>query len=465
MEIYSADREAGERLKERILAAFPAGHYGLDAFFRLTDIVLSDKVPSACVECVAAPQLLMNPAFLEKWCRTDEHLFMLVLHELHHVLLGHTRLFPRITPLDNIIFDAIINAILCQLFMEAQYWTFFTQIYEADAVPDALLRPPDGWPGEMQFPPTLPPPVQQAIRSLYSPAGGTYKELADLFEKDRQFIEIIEASGGGDGLVLLGDHSAEGTLHRGEQAANHPALNGAVRQIVEKWPQPPDPIRGRSIGHELQERFLKLREPEAAVTAVFQKLIRLALVRSSKGGLTKRQVRQRDRIIESPVPTIRDRRAITQRNLGGTPLIYRHLATERAIDRESGFAHVYVDVSGSTQGYWLELAGLVAPFVRKGLIRIFAFSERVADLTPRDLARGRIETTGGTDAVCIWKHALAARVPCIVILTDGYVGAPSRHWRGKIQKAKLKIYVGLTPHGYVADLESVATMLVQLPNL
>ena len=36
----------------------------------------------------------------------DEHLFLLVMHELHHVLLGHTRLFPRASRAHNIAFDA-----------------------------------------------------------------------------------------------------------------------------------------------------------------------------------------------------------------------------------------------------------------------------------------------------------------------------------------------------------------------
>ena len=37
--------------------------------------------------------------------RTDEALWTLVLHELHHVLLGHTRLYERISPLHNLAFD------------------------------------------------------------------------------------------------------------------------------------------------------------------------------------------------------------------------------------------------------------------------------------------------------------------------------------------------------------------------
>ena len=83
-------RSAPLELRQRILGSFPAGRYALEGLFRLVDMVLDDEVETAAVECVAAPRLLLSPAFLEERCRTDEHLLMLVLHELHHVILGHT---------------------------------------------------------------------------------------------------------------------------------------------------------------------------------------------------------------------------------------------------------------------------------------------------------------------------------------------------------------------------------------
>ena len=42
-----------------------------------------------------------------------EIFFLLILHELYHVILGHTRLFSRVSPIDNIVFDAVINSMLC----------------------------------------------------------------------------------------------------------------------------------------------------------------------------------------------------------------------------------------------------------------------------------------------------------------------------------------------------------------
>ena len=65
-------------LAERILGCFPGGSYALSALLRLLDIVASDTVPSAAVECVAQPRLLVNPEFVERHARTPEKLMMLV---------------------------------------------------------------------------------------------------------------------------------------------------------------------------------------------------------------------------------------------------------------------------------------------------------------------------------------------------------------------------------------------------
>jgi predicted metal-dependent peptidase len=129
-------------LCDRILDCFPAGTYGLSVLLRLLEIVETDTVATAAVECRAQPRLLINPDFVVKWAATPEKLLMLVLHELHHVLLGHTRLFPRVTPVDNLVFDAVINALLCRMFPQPEHTSFFTDFYRDDVFPECLLRPP-----------------------------------------------------------------------------------------------------------------------------------------------------------------------------------------------------------------------------------------------------------------------------------------------------------------------------------
>ena len=78
---------------------------------------------------------------LSKLTAGDAHLFMLVMHELYHVILGHTTLFPHATEVRNIVFDAVINAILCSLFPKPEFTSFFTDYNPSDKMPFALLRP------------------------------------------------------------------------------------------------------------------------------------------------------------------------------------------------------------------------------------------------------------------------------------------------------------------------------------
>ena len=130
-----------ESLVRRVLEAVPAGAYEMNALLSLVRVEASAEVETAAVSCEARPVLRVNPAFVERHCRSDEHLFLLVMHELHHLLLGHTRLFPRPTPAHNLAFDAVINALLCGRFPERAYTSFFLGYYGARR--DALrLRTP-----------------------------------------------------------------------------------------------------------------------------------------------------------------------------------------------------------------------------------------------------------------------------------------------------------------------------------
>ncbi len=172
-------------LAARILDAFPSGSYALAGLLRLMDVLETDDVDTAAVECVAQPRLLVNPTFVERWASSPEKLLMLIMHELHHVLLGHTRLFPRATGVDNLVLDAVINALLCRMFPATEHTAFFTDFYDDRQLPECLLRPPRGWTPEAE--PSVPPGLaggrpglarlRSVYRALYSPAGAGYHEL------------------------------------------------------------------------------------------------------------------------------------------------------------------------------------------------------------------------------------------------------------------------------------------------
>ena len=127
-------------IRERIFNVLPSATYQMEKLFGLFDIEFSDETETACVECRTTPRLLLNKGFLDEYCRDDGDLFLLILHELYHVILGHTRLFPRVTPIDNIVFDAVINSMLCRTVGRTVGTRLFTRINGFDSLPERLLN-------------------------------------------------------------------------------------------------------------------------------------------------------------------------------------------------------------------------------------------------------------------------------------------------------------------------------------
>ncbi len=88
-----------EKIKERLFSVIPTSSLHMMEFLKLMNVRLVDdkETETAAVTCTSRPELLLNKKFIDEYCKTDEHLFMLVIHELYHIVLGHTQLFKRHT--------------------------------------------------------------------------------------------------------------------------------------------------------------------------------------------------------------------------------------------------------------------------------------------------------------------------------------------------------------------------------
>lgn len=423
-----------EDLAERILDAFPSGSYALSALLRLMDIVESMGVPTAAVECRVQPRLLMNPEFVAKHAQTPEKLLALVMHELHHVLLGHTTLFPRATRVQNFVFDAVINGLVCRMFPEADHTAFFTDYYDAESFPQCLLRPPPGWPDNVVNAggiAALPEPQRQLVgevhAALYSAAGATYQDVFDALPK-------LLAEQTIDGVPLLGGHD-EGGESGAQLESRSPVLFDIVRGIVEQWPQPPDPIRGRSLADVLESTTVEARRPPSS-RSVLRRLIRKVAGFGGAGAIR----RLRTDAIEAPTPIPGlGRRSMMLRALGHEPLLHTGQVAWRRTLPSGERVHVYLDVSGSMDavkgplyGAVLDCEALVHPVVH-------LFSTQVADVSLAELRRGVCKSTGGTDIACVAEHMVAHRVRRALIVTDGWVGKPCGQHRRTLAEAKLAV--------------------------
>ena len=439
-------------IEEQVLDCFPSGSYALAALLRLVDIVESDKIPTAAVECRIQPRLLVNPDFVKKHAYTPERLLVLVMHELHHVLLGHTTLFKTVTDTDNFVFDCVINALVSRMFPDPEHISFLTEFYSDKKFPECLLRPPPRWNGHTvgKLPSAircLPKGCQLAVaevyRGLYSETGVTYEEIYEILPR-------LIVGGALSGIPLLGGHDEDGAI-RGDIETRSPVLFDVVRSIVEEWPQPPDPISGRSLADILRQDTLSTRSVPGN-RAMLRALLRKVGGRGTNGRILK--VGGLQITVPTPVPVI-DRRTTVLRALGSKPLFYNGSTEVRRRTPSGDSVHVYVDVSGSMDGIKDAIYGAVNDCREWVHPSVHLFSNSISEVTLEQIRRGIVKTTGGTDVCCIAEHMKSNKVRRACIITDGWVGEPRGGHFTTLAKSRLGVaYAGNTIN--TNDLSGVA---------
>ncbi|MEC7985359.1 MAG: hypothetical protein VX278_09360, partial [Myxococcota bacterium] len=409
--------------------------YGLERLLSLLYIHETTDIKSAAVPLGPSPRLLINPDFVQQYCQKDEDLAALILHELHHVLLGHTRLFKRVTPLHNIAFDAVINAMISR--QEPRYRSFFMKMYRADSLPEAILRPPIGFPYSPQYPDVLPQTIRDLIHDLYYTNLTTFLDVFQRLISNSTLVQMIAPP------FLLGEHGED---VRGYSYADNPELFAAIREIVEEWPQPKDPKIGRSLDEILkteQVSIQKTNKPERTILSA----IRKAAQNGEHQFLSDQ--RRRHRPIQQSWPS-RDRRAWCYSAAGGTPLLY-----SSTIPMDAGIQKIdlYLDVSGSMTPFISNVISAVLSCKDWLKTNILLFSTTLNPCSIKQLQEGRYQTTNGTDIAVVSEDIERKKSKSAVILSDGYVGEiPANHLRA-CQRCNIQFI--LTPNGYTADVQNI----------
>lgn len=436
------------RLAERIYAAFPVTEPAFLKLLGLLEIEATAEVPTAAVTTGIRSRLQINPAFVAAHCPADVDLTMLVLHELYHVVLGHTRLFPRITPAQNWAFDAVINAQLCQLFPLPRQTALFRRLYPADGFPMALLRPPEGWrTPEVHW--ALAGREWQVHRMLYQDTSVSYRQLYDL-------LPALAAEAGALATEdLLGDHR-----HEAELPAD---LAGEVREILARWPML-ERRSGRDQGGAVERDAIhRAQARRDAIRVIRTAIVALADVRATGPSALPRTD-------WTPLPSVLpyrtgpDRRADLREAAGGTALFHRAELVRRDCLRGERL-HVYVDASGSMEAALPGVYAALIPLLDFVDPAIHLFSTRLFDVTHAELRRRRVVTTGGTGIDAVTTHVLAHGVRRAVILTDGWVGTiPSQHV-ADLNARRVRLGAVITAGGGADFLQPVGGKSWRLPSL
>lgn len=415
-------------LEQRLASCIPGGTLELEAFLRLVEIRETTEIPTAAVTTGATSRLLLNPEFIEKYCANDEHLFLLVMHELWHVLFAHTRLSTRPTVAENIAFDAIINAELTRQFPQIQYRGFFEAVNPSDSFPGRLLRAPEGWPNRPSYSGEGPKGTLDILSRLYPSCekyaySPTYGELVALIEGWKgyeKFVRLVGESDGSEGPVVLGDHTG---ANEGRNPMADTMVRSVLSDVTKSWPTPGGGLGlDSSSRDDANEWIIASAKLQFSIEQTMELVLRRAC-RPARRGDPKRERVLRARAVQTPIPVARDRQRLARKRLGVHSLLWNGEVHERRIvNSQPGTALVYLDVSGSMAS---ELPRLIVPlrkFVERGLATTWQFSTVVEPLSLEELQAGTVKTTGGTAIASVLKHALNQDdVASIVIVSDGYV--------------------------------------------
>ena len=432
-----------KELRWKIFNVFPEGELALDHLLGLLSINYSRNIPSAAVKSKMPPQLLFNPEFIEKHCKTDEHLLMILMHEMYHVILGHTRLFSLITPMQNFAFDAVINSMICRSMPGYEYVSFFTGLYKDDK-DEALLRPPENWSQD------LGKYAHWKLKGDFLTAHkALYTEEGDLSYRD--IFELVSQKTSGElETDLLGSHGDA-------EEIKDPDTIKVIAKIVRQWPAG-EKKEGQGRGAELEKYIIELIWPTMDVSRVIRRAI-LAVALHSHGARSIYRQCQKETLL--PYPTLPDRRATVMRSLGQHPVFFRgHIAQ---IHKETvGLVHVYLDVSGSMENYLQTIFSCLKPLRNHLYPILHIFSTEVIDCPIEEILKGIYSTTHGTDIDCVLEHVIKNKIIKAAIITDGYVGAPSEELMEKLPK-QFKLVKLLTPEYYDEAINLLPGTVHRLP--
>jgi hypothetical protein len=461
-------------LSERIARCLPGASFELEALVRLVGIHETTEVATAAVACSSKTRLLINPEFAAQYCARDEHLFLLVMHEMWHVLLGHTTLYARTGELENIAFDALINAGLVRQHTQPEYRGFFEELNSADCFPNLLLRPPVGWPHNPEYKVSGPRGTSDLLRRLYPPPGSvvdepTYQEIIDLLCRDERSTaariarafgsSASDGSSGQQAPVLLGNHEDD------TDPMSDEAFAAVVRRIVGSWPPPPEIMRGRNDGGTLTNSWVSPADTTNNVRVAFARVVKRALLPSRRGDRQSTRVQSPVMLGPGPLPNAADRMLPAKRALRGELVLPNQPGSQhqRRVDPPQR-ALVYLDVSGSMASILPNLVDLLAPLSARNRIVVKQFSTVIAPVSANDLATGSLRTTGGTNITCVLDDILSRPERKVLILTDGYVGEPRQDQIAALTARGVSVIAVLPCEGWAADLSSYAE-IHYLPEL
>ena len=412
--------------------------FAVRSVLRILEIHFTEKVKTLAVSCQYRPVFMVNLQFVNQHCRTDEHVKALICHEFLHVLLNHTEKHRLTTPLHNLAFDAVINAIIHRTMGEA-YSSMMGEYYRKAKMPTMLLRPirhDETAEGALT--------LWDAWHGLYSGilvADDILEIIKDLKSSKKVIVSLDD---------LLGGHTEDEPLSEEIRDAIQDAMKEMNGDGI--WRSP----RDRGVGTDVYKPvFLASDEPLNRWRRKTMSVLRSCVMPDSKS----RVMEETPQVYRLPILNEHDKRAFIQ---GLWSPFVPDATWETARKTPQGTANIYLDVSGSMN---IEMPFIVALLYRlRNYIRMpfWVFSDKVAKAR---IVKGVLEaeTTGGTSMNCVLEHIAKTKPNSAVIVTDGYIEQVDRRLLKMLSSVKLHVLI--SREGSASEVEKAGIPYTQLERL
>lgn len=446
--------------------------------------VIYSKEPTmtAAVANTKPTTLIFGLPFMEEHMKTIEDCVYLLHHELTHLVLDHfapdviqqfqdKKLGQKAM---HVIVDCQVNATCHHTLDNPKYFEFIKRYYKQDEMPYCFFR-------EDGIPPT--DDLKKLHKKLYSVDGITNEELIDglmpWFEQQQDQLDQIIKN-------LLGNHSeimkdrtgsngssgqagdiaqeigksmsdylndkrnqakeaedAEGSGQGGEDKQKDGKASGsqASAEAGEKAEQQGEDPGGTQAGAGGPPR---IRYIDVLLDKIsYARNIRISASMCEVVSPSSRIFKAIDAYCprkpqRSVIPNFYDRRTVALYSQGKMPVFHKY--PERGANV---VVPCYLDVSGSQDHVLPHLLPVVSRLKDKIGHLVFCFSTYIAETKISDLARGRINTSGGTDFNPVAAHIIKNRFKNAIILTDGQAWL-NDEFKERLRMMNVNITVGWT---------------------
>lgn len=376
--------ESQKQIISRIYSVVPKNTIWMDELLKINSISFSDKIRGARIY-VEEKRMTLNENFINEYCQSDEHLLMLILHELYHIIMGHKLILAPINSLliDNTIKDSIINAHLCKTFKEEKYVSFFEETYpHPGSFPECILRPKCEETPEEFYP---------VLDLLYESDDASYEKVLKMLQ------EIFKNNPQED----IQNETPQEPLNE-EQLSN---IEEKYDEILSKKPETREQIIQEVNGKSFKLVPFSTEEMNGWIAKI-KDIFENELEHKKRYVMTSYDPNLPSGTMSTFMPSIHDRTYLSKTLLyDNRPLLFnKNVSYVEKSKKEEIKTPIYLDVSFSMAPFLDRVQYLLSSIMQTYKFKLYAFSTDVSELPTDKVKKGKFSTRGGTDINALFKH-------------------------------------------------------------